>query len=233
MTPATIAPLSPARTATSALLRIALLLALAAPAVADNPPATRQAPPFEPAKVDLARLISCQDQPESFLSLAIAVQEPLTAVSLGWRPLPQANMFMTEYALNRPVTVFGHRSDHIAFAGSAVMAVLDLPDPRPLAKQLELETAVDTPEKAMFGKELLSEEFSDPKTGKAMVRSAVLSVSNVTSHPGKTLVGCTYSIDPLEEEEPAAAPPAHAPAPADAPAPPAAPAPATPAAAGG
>jgi|GEM_PF-69420 len=207
MTPASITP----ATSTSVLLRAALLLALATPAMADTPKPALEAPPFEPAKVNLARLISCQDQPEAFLSLAIAVQEPLNAVSLGWRPLPQTNMFMTEYALNQPVTVFGHRSDHIAFAGSAVMAILDLPDPRPLAKELTLETAVDTPEKAMFGKELLSEEFIDPKTGKAMVRSAVLSVSNVTSHPGKTLVGCTYSIDPLEEEEVPAEPAPSAP----------------------
>lgn len=205
----------------SVLLNTPLLLALAAPALADTPHAALEAPPFEPAKVNLARLISCQDQPEAFLSLAIAVQEPLNAVSLGWRPLPQTNMFMTEYALNQPVTVFGHRSDRIAFAGSAVMAILDLPDPRPLAKQLALETAVDSPEKAMFGKELLSEEFTDPKTGKAMVRSAVLSVSNVTSHPGKTLVGCTYSIDPLEEEEaPSGTPASASPAPAPPPAPP-------------
>lgn len=229
MTPATITPAS----ITSVLIRTALLLALATPALADTPKAALEAPPFEPAKVNLARLISCQDQPEAFLSLAIAVQEPLNAVSLGWRPLPQTNMFMTEYALNQPVTVFGHRSDRIAFAGSAVMAILDLPDPRPLAKELALETAVDTPDKAMFGKELLSEEFSDPKTGKAMVRSAVLSVSNVTSHPGKTLVGCTYSIDPLEEEEaPASMPPAPAPA-ASPPAAPAVPASAAPAADGG
>lgn len=203
-------------------LIFACLFACTATAAAEQPPAALDAPPFEPAKVNLARLISCQDQPEAFLSLAIAVQEPLNAVSLGWRPLPQTNMFMTEYALNQPVTVFGHRSNRIAFAGSAVMAVLDLPDPRPLAKQLELETAVDTPDKAMFGKELLSEEFQDPKTGKAMVRSAVLSVSNVTSHPGKTLVGCTYSIDPLEEEAPAepAAPSPESPASPTPPAPP-------------
>lgn len=206
-------------------LILACLFACTASAAAEQPPAPLDAPPFEPSKVDLTRLISCQDQPEAFLSLAIAVQEPLNAVSLGWRPLPQTNMFMTEYTLNQPVTVFGHRSDRIAFAGSAVMAVLDLPDPRPLAKQLALETAVDTPEKAMFGKELLSEEFQDAKTGKAMVRSAVLSVSNVTSHPGKTLVGCTYSIDPLEEEAPAepAAPGPEGPLPPP-PAPPAPPA---------
>lgn len=189
----------PARSS-SVLLLLALAGIAHAGTTGDEP-----APAMPPAKVDIARLISCQGQPEEFMALATALQDPLQAVSLGWRPLPQSNMFLTEYALGAPVTVFGHASEHIAFAGSSVMAVLDLPDPRPLAKQLALETAVDTPGKAMFGKELVSEEIRDPATGAALVRSLVLNVSNVTSHPGKTLVGCTYSIDPLEEE-PAEAP---------------------------
>lgn len=169
-------------------------------------------PTLDASRIDLPRLISCQDSPENFLRLAIATQDPLQAVALGWRPLPQTNMFMSEYALTQPITVLGHRTEHIAFAGSSVMAVLDLPDPRPLARELQLETALDTPEKAMFGKEVLSESFVDPD-GLAQVRSAVLNVSNVTSHPGKTLLGCTYSIDPEEEPvenpDPIAAPATH------------------------
>lgn len=177
------------------LIAAALLTALPLPALAQDTD-----PAWDPAQVDLSALISCQGQPEQFMALAIAIQDPLKAVSLGWRPLPQTNMFMTEYALNAPVTVFGHSSQHIAFAGSSVMAILDMPDPRPLARQLGLEAAVDTPEKAMFGKEVLSEETADKASGKVLIRSAVLSVSNVTSHPGKTLAGCTYSIDPAEED---------------------------------
>lgn len=177
------------------LIAAALLTALPLPALAQDTD-----PAWDPAQVDLSALISCQGQPEQFMALAIAIQDPLKAVSLGWRPLPQTNMFMAEYALNAPVTVFGHSSQHIAFAGSSVMAILDMPDPRPLARQLGLEAAVDTPEKAMFGKEVLSEETADKASGKVLIRSAVLSVSNVTSHPGKTLAGCTYSIDPAEED---------------------------------
>jgi len=182
------------------LIAAALLAALPLLALAQDTD-----PAWDPAQVNLSALISCQGQPEQFLALAIAIQDPLKAVSLGWRPLPQTNMFMTEYALNAPVTVFGHDSQHIAFAGSSVMAVLDLPDPRTLAKQLGLEAAVDTPEKAMFGKEVLSEETTDEASGTVLIRSAVLSVSNVTSHPGKTLAGCTYSIDPAEEDSEAPA----------------------------
>ena len=171
---------------------------------------------LDPGRIDLAGLIECRGELANFHYLAPALMDPLQAVSLGWRLLPQANLFMTEYALIAPVTVFGHKTDHIAFAGNSIIAVLNLPDPRPLAKQLELEAAIDTPEKAMFGKELVSLEETDEKSGTTFVRSVVLNVSNVSSHPGKTLVGCSYSLDlaedPAEEspEAPAESTPASA-----------------------
>lgn len=157
---------------------------------------------------DLASLIECRGDIADFATLAPALEDPLKAVALGWQPLPQANMFMTEYRLASPIRVFGNDTDHIAFTGGSVMAILDLPDPRPLAKELALETAIDTPAKAMFGKELRSEETRDATSGKVLIESVVLNVSNVASHPGKTLVGCSYSLDVPEEEAPEdAAPP--------------------------
>ena len=89
----------------------------------------------------------------------------------------------------------------LAALSGGVVALLDLPDPRPLAKQLALETAIDTPAKAMFGKEVRSEDVRDPVSGKVWIDSAVLNVSNVSSHPGKTLAGCSYSQD-LPEDDP-------------------------------
>ncbi len=173
-------------------LLFAPTLALALPL----PAAAQDAPP------DLPTLIECRGDIGRFTALAPVLEDPLKAVALGWQPLPQANMFMTEYRLARPIRVFGHDSDHIAFSGGGVIAILDLADPRPLAKQLDLETAIDTPAKAMFGKELRSEETRDAESGKTLIESAVLTVSNVASHPGKTLVGCSYSLD-LPEEAPA------------------------------
>ena len=153
------------------------------------------------ARPDLPALIECRSDIARLTALAPALEDPLKAVALGWQPLPQANMFMTEYRLARPIRVFGHDTDHIAFSGGSAIALLDLPDPRPLAKQLALETAIDTPAKAMFGKELRSEETRDTTSGKLLIESVVLNVSNVASHPGKTLVGCSYSLD-LPEEAP-------------------------------
>jgi hypothetical protein len=157
---------------------------------------------LDASRIDLAALIECRQTLADFHYLAPALADPLQAVALGWRPLPQANLFMTEFALNQPVSVFGYNTDHIAFTGDSIIAILDLPDPRPLAKQLELETAIDTPAKAMFGKEVSSIEDRDQATGTVYIKSAVLNVSNVASHPGKTLVGCSYSLDRAEDPEP-------------------------------
>ncbi|MFT4255660.1 MAG: hypothetical protein QM599_01640 [Pseudoxanthomonas sp.] len=151
---------------------------------------------------DLPALIECRAQIEDFLALAPALQDPLKAVALGWKPLPQANLFMTEFELIAPIRVFGHDTRHIAFSGEGIVAVLDLPDPRPLAHELQLETAIDTPQKAMFGREVRGVETTDPRTGKALYESAVLSVANVDSHPGKTLAGCSYGRDLMEDEAP-------------------------------
>lgn len=186
-----------------ALLPLALLVPISVLAQTADPEEK-----LDPARIDLPALIECRSQLADFHYLAPALIDPLQAVSLGWRPLPQANLFMTEYKLTAPITVFGHKTDHIAFAGDSIIAVLDLPDPRPLAKQLELEAAIDTPAKAMFGKELVSLEETDPETGTGFIRSVVLNVSNVSSHPGKTLVGCSYSLDLAEDPVDASAEPA-------------------------
>jgi hypothetical protein len=170
--------------------------------------AAQDAPP------DLVALIECRGDLGQLAALAPMLEDPLKAVAQGWQPLPQANMFMSEYRLLAPIRVFGQETDHIAFSGGGVVAVLDLADPRPLAKQLALETAVDTPAKAMFGKEVRSEEVHDPASGKVWIDSAVLNVSNVSSHPGKTLAGCSYSQDlPEDEAEGADGDEASAPAP--------------------
>lgn len=178
------------------LFSLALMLPL--PLLAQ---ATGSEEKLDASRIDLAALIECRQTLADFHYLAPALADPLQAVALGWRPLPQANLFMTEFVLNKPVSVFGHSTDHIAFTGDSIIALLDLPDPRPLAKQLELETAIDTPAKAMFGKEVSSVEDRDQATGMVYIKSAVLAVSNVSSHPGKTLVGCSYSLDRAEDPE--------------------------------
>ena len=195
------------------MLRTALLAFALSPAVAAaaDGAATKAAAP------DLSALIECRLGHADFMAYMPVLQDPLKAVALGWRPLPQSNPFMVEYRLNAPVTVFGRSSDHIAFAGEGVVAVLDLPDPRVLARELRLETAIDTPQKVLAGKEARATVLDGPDGSPGWVETAVINVSTVDSHPGKTLAGCSYSLDPpVPEEEPGAPPPMAAPSPAPA-----------------
>ena len=166
---------------------------------------------------DLSAVLECRAGQADFMAYLPVLRDPLKAIALGWRPLPQANPFMVEYRLNTPVSVFGRESDHIAFAGDGVVAVLDLADPRVLARELQLETGIDTPQKALFGREARAQDVAGPDGSPGWVETAVINVSNVDSHPGKTLAGCSYSLDPpVPEEDPGAPPPMAAPSPAPA-----------------
>ncbi|HEL2977975.1 TPA: hypothetical protein UMB92_000795 [Stenotrophomonas maltophilia] len=160
-----------------------LLLAVSAPAAA----------------LDLPALIECRQGVADHATLAPLLADPLKAVAQALQPLPQGNPFISEYRLAQPISVFGVNTERVAVAGASVMAILDLPDPRPLAKRLELETGYDQDGKFMAGREVVSRDVTDSKTGEARIESIILSVSTVASHPGKTLAGCTYSLDLPEE----------------------------------
>jgi hypothetical protein len=171
-----------------------LALGLCAGPAWSNPDAsTRPAP-------DLAALIECRADYPALLAVLPVIEEPLRAVAVGWRPLPQANPFMVEFRLNAPISIFGRSTDHIAFAGDAVIGILDLAEPRTLARELELETGIDTPTKALFGREVRVSALPVDADGQEWEESAILNVSNVDSHPGKTLAGCSYSRSPVETD---------------------------------
>jgi hypothetical protein len=169
-------------------------------------PATAPAAPL-----DLAALIECRQRVADYDALAPVLADPLKAVANGLQPLPQTNQFMSEFRLATPVTVFGQRTEYVTVSGASIMAILDVADPRPLARTLALEDGVDNPDKFMAGREVVSQDVPDPRTGEPMIESIILSLSTVKTHPGKTLAGCTYSLDlPAEEALPAEAPQAPA-----------------------
>lgn len=172
-----------------------LMLLLVPAAMADPAPVGNESDEgvFDPASVDLVRLISCEALHTDYFELAMALQEPANIAAIGWHKIPQDNTYLSEYALSRPIIVFGHETSRIAFASSGILAVLDLPDPHPLASELGLKAAIDVPGKAMFAKERFRSK--EALTSVTVTRTIALNVSNVTSHPGKTLAGCSYRID--------------------------------------
>lgn len=192
---------------------LCLLALFSTPAMAAAPTTAAPAAPAAPAAapLDLAALIECRQRVADYDAVAPVVADPLKAVANGMQPLPQNNQFMSEYRLATQLTVFGQRTEYVAVSGASIMAILDVPDPRPMAKTLALEDGVDNPDKFMAGREVVSRDVTDPRTGEPMIESIILSLSTVKTHPGKTLAGCTYSLDlPAEDEAPADTPAAPA-----------------------
>lgn len=178
------------------LLLLTACACLASPVLARDAGANaRQAP-----ALDL--LLGCEGSVEAFASLLGPVDDPLQAVALGWAPQPRSNPFMAEYRLNTPVQAHGQRSDWLAIAGGTVMLVLDQADtsPQALASALALEVVVDENGKFMAGREVISRDRTDLEPGQLLIESAVIGVSTVASHPGKVLLGCTYSLDTPEAD---------------------------------
>ena len=185
---------------------LASLLAATTPAVDSNSTMDTEVSP--PARPDLAALIQCQGDMERFRALHAPVEDPLAAIALGWSPLPRTNPFMAEYTLLQPLTLFEQSVDRFLISGGTVMAILDgeRVSPQVLASKLALEVALDEPYKFMAGREVISRDRLDAASGMTIIESAVLGVSTVSSHPGKVLAGCTYSLDLPEEEDVEAAP---------------------------
>lgn len=153
----------------------------------------------DPSKIDLAKLIECTtyDVP-SYNDFAMWLTGPESAVAMkkfGISELPSGNPFLREFQLAAPVSVFGRQTSRIAFASSGPLAVLDEPDPHPLAKALGVTAAVDQPNKFLGAKDILSSKEQLENSDTVLNTRISLNVSTDDSHPGKTLAGCSYSIE--------------------------------------
>ncbi|MBO9707805.1 MAG: hypothetical protein J7521_06310 [Caulobacter sp.] len=151
----------------------------------------------DPQQVDLAKLIECRtyDVPtyNSFGFWLAGTEEAQARASLGLTEVKSANFMLMEYDLARPITVFGRQTRRVAFTSSGPMAVLDEADPHPLAKALGVIPVVDAPGK--FLGEVVVSETSETSEGSTLKTRVSLNVSTVTTHPGKTLAGCSYTLE--------------------------------------
>lgn len=179
----------------------------------------------DPAKIDVRDAIACRLDAPTYNGFAMAVAgDDAIAAKLGWKPVKSGNFLMKEYDLPAPITVAGSYSTRrIAFTSSGILAVLDEPDPAVVARKEKIENAMG-PEglvdamvatgkvtraqaesqiqfRKFLGERVIS-DVTDPADGdhfRARSRIA-LNVSNVTSHPGKTLYGCSYKMEMLDKD---------------------------------
>ncbi|WP_349957147.1 hypothetical protein [Rhizobium sp. ZPR3] len=153
----------------------------------------------DPSKIDLAKLIECTtyDVP-SYNSFALWLTGPESATAMklfGFTELPSDNPFLREFQLSAPVTVFGRQTNKIVFASTGPLAVLDEADPHSLAKQLDVTASVDQPNKFLGEKVILSRKDQQENSDTVLETRISLNVSTIDTHPGKTLAGCSYSIE--------------------------------------
>ncbi|WP_234908396.1 hypothetical protein [Rhizobium rhizogenes] len=152
----------------------------------------------DPSKIDLAKLIECKTYDvASYYDFARWLTGPDSATALkqlGLSEMPSPNRFLQEFKLSAPITVFGRQTTRIVFVANGLLAVLDEPDPHPLAKTLGVTAAVDRPDKFLGDKEVSSIKEQHEKAYPALPMRISLNVLTVGDLPGKTLAGCSYSI---------------------------------------
>lgn len=183
---------------------------------------------FDPAQVSVADAINCYLDAPTYNSFAQAIMgEDKLAERHGWRKIEGGNPFLAEYELPESVPITGDwATRRIAFSSSGVMAILDLTNPAQLAANEEIENAADawaeaSPEAAeaaaqatnepgqadgtfgkFLGQRVIVDETEPANERDAFSTHTVIarSISNVTSHPGKTLYGCSYRIELLDRD---------------------------------
>ncbi len=99
----------------------------------------------------------------------------------GWKKLPSKNPMAYEYRLNKPITVFGQKTQHIALTSIGLYAVLDK-DFGHWSDRLELEIERNGPA-SFYATRVLSK-----KDGVIQM----LAATGLGQYPSWNLVGCEY-----------------------------------------
>lgn len=204
------------------LKRFALLtLAIASPVWAQDDNES-----FDPASVSVTDAINCHLDAPTYNGFAISISgEDGVAAQLGWVKIETDNPFLLEYRLPEPIDVTGTwQTDHIAFSSSGVLAVLDehnpavIADAEGFANEMDAEPLIaeivasgtatrakvesEIPFRKFLGQRVLVDVVEPAERPGGFGTHTVIarSVSNATSHPGKTLYGCSYRIELLDAQ---------------------------------
>ncbi|RWO39814.1 MAG: hypothetical protein EOS12_27600 [Mesorhizobium sp.] len=164
---------------------LAALVFLATPAAGQE---------FDPASLDLPALIECRADGPTYNDFALWLSSAPGAVeTLGWTEVASGNPFLSQYELPAKIRVFDRETGSIVFTAAGPMAVLDGVAAPELAKELNVMAVFSTPQKFLGEKVVVhSTEESEGLTFSTDVK---LNVSTVESHPGKTLAGCSYTLE--------------------------------------
>lgn len=179
----------------------------------------------DPSQVSEADAISCRLSVPEYTGFALAVDADGPdgiARARHWKEIASTNPFMREYLLPAEIVVAGaYRTRRIAFTADAILAVLDVADPATVARGENIANAMDpaplmeslrregvkNPEaeikfRKFLGERIVKDETEQAKDGEAHGAHMVVarSISNATTHPGKTFYGCSYRMELLDKD---------------------------------
>jgi hypothetical protein len=130
-----------------------------------------------------------------FIMTLTTDDEPGSYQARGWTRLESKNSWMTQYRLPAPITVFGHITSEVAFTSSAMLAVLDLPDPQVLADAQKISNIMPMGTRFLGEREISNTTKIEKDVGFTVKQRVSINISTMASHPGQTLIGCSYKMD--------------------------------------
>jgi hypothetical protein len=190
------------------------LLCIAAPIGAQDAKAE-----FDPMTVDIRDALTCRLDVPTYNGFALTIDDDdQNWKKRGWKKVASPNFMMAEYRLPAPIEVVaGFKTDQIAFTSSGVLAILDVADPNIIAKPENIANKMDAQPffdelvasgaatreqieaevkfRKFLGENVLVDTSEVDKELEMTVTTKIArSLSNATTHPGKTFYGCIYRI---------------------------------------
>lgn len=191
---------------------------------ASSATAWQEAP--DPGRISETDAIECRLTVPAYTGFALSISEADgIAQARGWKRVDSPNPFLNEYELPKPITVGGsYRTTRIAFTSNAILAVLDVADPAEVARGQNVANALDPDPmiadlarssgksyaevaagmkfRKFLGERILSDKTEPAANAESFGSHMVVarSISNATSHPGKTLYGCSYRMEVLDKD---------------------------------
>jgi|WetSurMetagenome_2_1015567.scaffolds.fasta_scaffold479801_1 hypothetical protein len=133
-------------------------------------------------------MIECKVSHEEYINFTFDIlQNENFQKRFGIEKIKQDNPFIEEYKLPKYITIYNYTTNRIAFTSAGIMAIIDEKNPKQLAKKLNMNIEFDSGDKILATK-IISQ--SEPKY---FENFKSLELSTITSHPNKTLIGCSYS----------------------------------------
>jgi hypothetical protein len=158
---------------------------------------------FDPSALSLEDVITCLIDVPTYNGFVMWFHDnPDALKQYGLTPMHGGeNPFLSEYRLAKPITVFGHTTNHIAFSSSALLAILSGVTPQKITDELDVDDGGDFMGKFLAQRILSEDPFEEKDLNLKGVRRIALNVSTVTSHPDRVLVGCSYRMEYDEESK--------------------------------